>query len=464
MRKATRTISGVTPVAVMAKPHPCPGECVYCPSAENAPKSYTSESPAVLRAIRCAFDPSEQVLLRVRSLRDMGHPVDKVELIIMGGTFLSYPVDYQYWFVKSCYDALNGVESDDLAGARVLNESAALRCVGLCVETRPDWCGEAEVSRLHEFGATRIELGVQTLDDGIHELTGRGHGVSAVIEATARLRRHGFKVYYHWMPGLPGSSPELDLALTRRLFDEAEFRPDGLKLYPTVVVQGTRLEQWFADGRFRPGSTLEMRDLLIRMKQLVPPYVRIARLMRDIPPRFIVAGCDDLALRGTVRERMKELGATCQCIRCREYGHRVRDGWKTGEPELHVLTYDVAEGREVMLSYEDCRGTLFGLLRLSLLERGAASETAGAKVATVRELHVFGPEVALGERSIVAAQHHGLGAALLREAERISATECGVTALRVLSGVGVREYYRNLGYTLEDPYMVKPLAAPAAAR
>ena len=461
MRKATRTISGVTPIAVMARPHPCPGECVYCPSADNAPKSYTSESPAVMRAIRCGFDPSAQVLLRLRSLRDMGHPVDKVELIIMGGTFLSYPVDYQYWFVKSCYDALNGAVAEDLAGARTLNESAPLRCVGLCVETRPDWCGEAEVSRLHDFGATRVELGVQTLDDGVHALTRRGHGVAQVVEATARLRRHGFKIYYHWMPGLPGSSPELDLALTRRLFEEPQFRPDGLKLYPTVVVHGSQLEQWYADGRYRPGSTVEMRDLLIRMKVMVPRYVRIARLMRDIPPKFIVAGCDDLALRGTIRDRMKTLAITCQCTRCREYGHRMRDGWRVGEPQLHTLSYDSAEGREVMLSYEDGEGTLFGLLRLSLVVPRSTGEAVDGAVATVRELHVFGPEVALGERDGTAAQHRGLGVALLREAERITATE-GALALRILSGVGVREYYRNLGYVGEGPYMVKRLSGTLA--
>ena len=451
-------MSGVTPIAVMTKPHPCPGDCVYCPSDEGAPKSYTTESPAVLRAIHCNFDPLEQVLLRLRSLRDMGHPVDKVELIIMGGTFLACPVEYQYWFVKQCYDALNGIAADDLAGARTLNESAPLRCVGLCVETRPDWCGEAEISRLHDFGATRVELGVQTLDDGIHALTGRGHGVAEVVEATALLRRHGFKVYYHWMPGLPGSSPELDLALTARLFDEPQFRPDGLKLYPTVVVQGSRLAQWYADGRYQPGGTLEMRDLLIRMKELVPPYVRIARLMRDIPPKFILAGCDDLALRDTIKVRMKELGITCQCIRCREFGHRVRDGWKVGQPSLRQLTYDVVEGEEVMLSYEDAGGTLYGLLRLSIIKPCADGVAEVTPVATVRELHVFGPEVALGERVGAAAQHRGLGAALLAEAEQMAAHRYGAPVLRVLSGVGVRQYYRNLGYALEEPYMVKHLS------
>jgi len=462
MRKATRTISGVTPIAVMAKPHPCPGECVYCPSAVGAPKSYTSESPAVLRAIRCDFDPLQQVLLRVRSLRDMGHPVEKVELIIMGGTFLSYPVDYQYWFVKSCYDALNGVVARDLYEAKHLNESAALRCVGLCIETRPDWCGAAEISRLHDYGATRIELGVQTLDDGIHELTRRGHGVAEVVEATTLLRRHGFKVYYHWMPGLPGSSPELDLALTRRLFDEPSFRPDGLKLYPTVVVQGSALESWYREGRYQPAGVDAMTDELIEIKTLVPPYVRIARLMRDIPPKFIIAGCNDLALRGRVRDRMKQLGMACQCIRCREYGHRVRDGRKTGEPELSQLTYEVVGGSEGMLSYEDRDGTLFGLLRLSLTERDAADRVIDGAVATVRELHVFGPEMSLGERSGSAAQHRGLGAGLLREAERIAATTYGARTLRVLSAVGVREYYRNLGYALDEPYMVKQLPCDVA--
>ncbi len=448
-------MSGVTPIAVMAKPYPCPGQCVYCPTVEGAPKSYTTESPAVLRAIHCNFDPGEQVLLRLRSLRDMGHPVDKVELIIMGGTFLACPVDYQYWFAKECYDALNGIVAGDLTEARTINESAAVRCVGLCVETRPDWCGEDEIVRLHDFGATRVELGVQTLDDRVHALTRRGHGVAEVVDATARLRRHGFKVYYHWMPGLPGSTPELDIAHTRRLFDEPQFRPDGLKLYPTVVVQGSTLAEWYAEGRYTPGSTLQMRDLLIQIKQLVPPYVRISRLMRDIPRTFIVAGCDDLALRDTVKIRMKALGLDCQCIRCREVGYRVRDGWKGSEPRLCERSYDVAEGMEVMLSYEDAEHTLYGLLRLSIINGGSSKPVVGTPIATVRELHVFGPEVALGQKSGAAAQHHGLGGALLREAERLAETRYGAVELRVLSGVGVRQYYRNLGYSLEEPYMVK---------
>ncbi len=460
MKKATRTISGVTPVAVMAKPHPCPGNCVYCPSAAGAPRSYTEESPAVLRAAACDFDPGMQVRVRLDTLSQMGHPVDKVELIIMGGTFLAYPVEYQYQFVKSCYDALNGSVSADLSSARELNESAPHRCVGLCVETRPDWCGESEVSRLLDFGATRVELGVQTLDERIHELTRRRHGVAEVVSATALLRRHGFKVYYHWMPGLPGSAPELDLELTKRLFDEPQFRPDGLKLYPTLVVRGAELETWYREGRFVPRTTAEMCDLLVRMKQLMPPYVRVARLMRDIPRKFIVAGCDDLALRSTVRDLMRERGLQCRCIRCREYGHRMRDGWTIASPSLRRRDYEIAGGREVFLSWEDPSDTLYALLRLSLMGGDSAGKSC---TATVRELHVYGPEMALGERDSLAAQHRGLGAALLSEAERIAASEGGASVLRVLSGVGVRDYYRRSGYMREGAYMSKRLPQPAVA-
>ena len=458
MKKATRTISGVTPVAVMAKPHPCPGNCVYCPSAAGAPRSYTEESPAVLRAAACGFDPHAQVRMRLGTFRQMGHPVDKVELIVMGGTFLAYPVDYQYEFVKRCYDALNGVESADLASARDLNESAPHRCVGLCVETRPDWCGEDEVARLLDFGATRVELGVQTLDERIHALTGRRHGVAEVVAATSRLRRYGFKVFYHWMPGLPGSSPELDLALTERLFDEPQFQPDGLKLYPTLVVRGSELETWYRDGRFVPQTTDELCDLLIRMKLMVPPYVRVARLMRDIPRKFIIAGCDDLALRETIHNLMLERGLQCRCIRCREYGHRKRDGWTVGSPVLRRRDYDTADGREVFLSWEDERETLYALLRLSLIDATEAGTVSS--VATVRELHVYGPEVALGERDLSAPQHRGLGGALVAEAERLAASEGHASALRVLSGVGVRDYYRRFGYMRDGAYMSKRLDPP----
>jgi len=447
MKKASRTISGVTPVAVMAKPFPCPGKCVYCPGSPEAPKSYTIESPAVLRARSCGFDAKRQVEVRLKTLAEMGHIQDKIELIIMGGTFLSYPRDYQYQFVKDCYDALNGITSGSLEQAKEFNESAEHRCVGLCIETRPDFCGEEEITRMLDFGTTRVELGVQTLDDEIHRLTKRGHGVAEVTSATRLLRDRGFKVYYHWMPGLPGSTPEHDLELSRQLFEDARFRPDGLKLYPTLVVRGSELESWYRDNRYRPYRDEVMIDLLVAIKALIPKYVRISRLMRDIPSKFIIAGSRDLALRGTIRKKMEQAGVHCSCIRCREYGHRRRDGWSIGGPCMTRLDYETSGGKEIFLSYEDENETLFGLLRLRVSEEEAM----------VRELHIFGPEVPLGGRLEEGAQHHGLGEGLLREAERIAREEFKANRLSVLSGVGAREYYRSLGYRMEAAYMVKDL-------
>jgi elongator complex protein 3 len=447
MKKASRTISGVTPVAVMAKPFPCPGKCIYCPSSPEAPKSYTVESPAVLRARSCGFDAKKQVEVRLKTLAEMGHAQDKVELIIMGGTFVSYPRDYQYQFVKDCYDALNGIASDSLEEAKRLNENAERRCVGLCIETRPDFCGDEEIRSMLDFGTTRVELGVQTLDDEIHSLTKRGHGIAEVISTTRLLRDYGFKVYYHWMPGLPGSIPEHDLELSRRLFQDERFRPDGLKLYPTLVVRGSELETWYRDNRYRPYRDEEMIDLLIAIKVLIPKYVRISRLMRDIPSKFIIAGSRDLALRGTIKKKMEQTGLRCSCIRCREYGHRLRSGCAIDKPRLTRMDYETFGGKEVFLSYEDDNETLFGLLRLRMNERRAL----------VRELHIFGPEVPVGARLERAAQHHGLGENLLREAEKIAREEFEADRLWVLSGVGAREYYRSLGYGLEGAYMVKEL-------
>jgi elongator complex protein 3 len=447
MKKASRTISGVTPVAVMAKPFTCPGRCVYCPSSPEAPKSYTPESPAVLRARSCGFDSKKQVEVRLKTLAEMGHAQDKVELIIMGGTFMFYPSDYQYQFIKDCYDALNGIPSSCLEEARKMNENAERRCVGLCIETRPDFCGEMEVRSLLDFGTTRVELGVQTLDDEIHHLTKRGHGVAEVISTTRLLRDYGFKVYYHWMPGLPGSTPEHDLELSRKLFGDERFRPDGLKLYPTLVVKGSELESWYRDNRYQPYDEEEMIDLLMAIKAFIPKYVRISRLMRDIPSKFIIAGCKDLALRGTIRKKMDQAGLRCSCIRCREYGHRLRDGWAIGEPRLTRLDYEAWGGKEIFLSYEDDNETLFGLLRLRI----------SGKKAVVRELHIFGPEVSLGGQLKQAAQHHGLGERLLREAEKIAKGEFKADRLLVLSGVGAREYYHSLGYSLEGAYVTREL-------
>ena len=461
-RKFTRTISGVTPLAVMTRPASCPGKCLYCPTYPDAPQSYTPESPAVLRARSSNFDAGRQVKVRLGMFADMGHPTDKIELIIMGGTFLAQPVDYQYQFIKDCYDGLNGVESATLEDAKRINETARHRCTGLCIETRPDWCGESEIKRMLEFGTTRVELGVQTLSDDIYRLVRRGHGVEAVVDATKQLREHGFKVYYHWMPGLPGATPEKDLEMSRQLFADDRFRPDGLKLYPTMVVQGTELEKWYQEGRYQPYDDETMVKLIIEIKSVVPKYVRISRVLRDIPSKFIVAGLKD-SLRDIVRERMKQDGIECRCIRCREYGHRAQAGWETGEPRLVRMDYDAAGGKEVLLSFEDEKETLFGLLRLRIQSEPIAVPGEGKKGrgALIRELHVFGPEVPLSEQITKAAQHKGLGKALLREAERIARDEFKAQRMVILSGTGAKEYYRvEFGYSSQGDYMVKALKTP----
>jgi len=450
MRKATRTISGVTPIPVMAKPLRCPGECIYCPAEPSVPKSYTMESPAALAARKQDYDPGKQVEARMGILHRMGHPTDKIELIVLGGTILAYPPQYQYQFIKSCFDALNEKESSTLEEAQKLNQRAKHRSVGLCIETRPDWCGPAEVKRMLAFGVTRVELGVQTLDDEIYHLVRRGHRVKEVIEATKLLKDNGFKVYYHWMPGLPGSTAEWDLQLFKKLFHDQEFRPDGLKIYPTLVVKGTELEGWYQAGRYKPYPGEEMIDLIARSKAQTPKYARISRVMREIPAKFIVAGLKTSSLREEVKQRMKELGLECQCIRCREYGHRSKQGWKIGEPKLKRLDYQASEGREIFLSFEDEKETLYAILRMRM-------PSNNGDLALIRELHVFGPEVPLGTKSSEAAQHKGLGRALLEEAETIAHNEFRSGKIAVLSGIGAREYYSEIGYQFETPYMVKRL-------
>jgi elongator complex protein 3 (tRNA carboxymethyluridine synthase) len=458
MKKLARTISGVTPVAVMTRPQGCPGNCVYCPNYEVTPRSYTPASPAVLRARRCNFDAATQVQTRLDMLARMGHPTDKVELIIMGGTFLASPEDYQYGFVKDCYDAMNGAVSDSLAEAVSRNETARFRCVGLCVETRPDFCGPEEVRRMLDFGITRIELGVQTLDDDIFRIVRRGHGVAAVVSATKLLKDYGFKVHYHWMPGLPGMNPERDLELFKTVFSDERFRPDGMKLYPVMVVAGTELEKWYRDGNYQPYTDNVMIDLMAAMKAEVPPYVRLSRVLRDIPPQYIVGGLKN-SVRDVVKKRMRAAGKECRCIRCREHGHRQRDGWEIGEPSMKRLDYPAQGGDEIFLSLEDDKETLFGLLRLRVQSYpiGEVDKTGDVPAAIVRELHVYGAEVPLNNQEDSAAQHKGLGRKLVAEAERIAAEEFGVGQIAVLSGVGAREYYRNLGYELIDGYMVKGL-------
>jgi elongator complex protein 3 len=459
MKKTTRTISGITPVAVMTHPMNCPGHCIYCPTFSATPQSYTPESPAVIRARSCEFEAKKQVELRLKTLINMGHPIDKIELIIMGGTFPSAPLEYQYNFIKDCFDAMNGCDSASLEESKKINETGARRCTGLCIETRPDFCSQKEIDLMLNFGATRVELGVQMLSDEIYHIVKRGHTVEDVVNATALLRQNGLKVHYHWMPGLPGSTPEEDLRLTELIFNDPRFCPDGFKIYPTMVVEGTELERWHKEGRYVPYSDEVMLDLIAKIKASVPKYVRISRVLRDIPAKFIVGGLRD-SLRDPMRIRMEQMGLRCKCIRCREYGFRLRDKHQIGEPALTRLDYEASEGKEIFLSFEDSQETLFGLLRLRIQEKPIVNLTEDTRsdAALIRELHVFGAEMVLSQRDTNAAQHKGLGKSLLKEAERIAGEEFHKGWMAILSGVGAREYYRTEGYSLQGDYMVKKLA------
>jgi len=458
MKKTTRTISGITPVAVMTQPMGCPGRCVYCPTFSATPQSYTPDSPAVIRARACEYDPKKQVLLRLKTLAEMGHPTDKIELIIMGGTFPAAPQDYQYNFIKDCFDALNGEGSSTLAEAQHINETTAHRCTGMCIETRPDFCRQEEIDRMLDFGATRVELGVQMLSDEIYRIVRRGHTVEDVAKATALARENALKVHYHWMPGLPGSNPDEDLRLSEVIFSDPRFRPDGLKIYPTMVVEGTELEKWYQDKIYQPYDSEVMLDLIARIKSRVPKYVRISRVLRDIPAKYIVGGLRD-SMRDPLRLRMEQMGLRCQCIRCREYGFRMRDKQRTGNPRLTRLDYEASGGQEIFLSIEDELETLYGLLRLRIQAKSLPrlGPKIGSNIALIREVHVFGPELPLNQRQESAAQHRGFGKTLLREAERIAQEEFQRGWIAVLSGVGAREYYRSEGYQLQDTFMVKKL-------
>jgi elongator complex protein 3 len=457
MRKLSRTISGVTPIAVMTRPDGCPGRCVYCPTYEATPQSYTPESPAVIRARSCDYNARRQVEVRLKTLAEMGHSTDKVELIIMGGTFLATLPDRQYQLIKDCYDALNGLVSENLAEAQRINETANRRCVGLCIETRPDVCGETEIQRMLDFGTTRVELGVQVLDDAIYHLVQRGHEVADVINTTGLLKHYGFKVYYHWMPGLPGSTPAHDMEMAHILFDNPDFRPDGLKIYPTMVVSGTQLEAWYITGCYQPYADDVMIELMADIKSIVPKYVRISRVLRDIPAKYVVAGLKD-SIREKVKEVMALRGDECRCIRCREYGHRLKAGRKIGLPRMVRLDYQASGGREILLSLEDEHETLFGLLRLRLENDPPPIFVCHLPVALVRELHVFGTELAIGTKDELSAQHKGFGKALLAEAENIAMNELAALKIAVLSAVGARRYYAELGYHLEAGYMIKNIS------
>ncbi len=456
MRKPTKTISGVTPLAAVIKPKKCKhGTCLYCPSL-NVPQSYTPKSPAIMRASLLNYDPYKQVKARLKAFQAMKHPTDKIELIILGGTFLEYPKTYQYKFIKSCYDALNNKISKTLEQAKKLNEKAKHRCIALCIETRPDVCSKEDIKRILDFGCTRVELGVQTLDNKIYKKINRGHLVKDVIKATQLLKDSGFKVSYHFMPSLPSSNFKKDLKIFKKLFSDERFKPDQLKIYPCQVIKGSKLEKLFYKNKYKTYSIEELIKLLLEFKKIVPRYCRIMRIMREIPPDFIIAGTKRIDLRNILEKELKKRNLKCKCIRCREVGHALRKGIKINKKlKLNKIIYKASKGKEIFLEYINKDNILFGILRLRFPYKPFIKELKNSAI--VRELHIYGKSLPLGKLGEKGEfQHKGLGKKLMKKAEYLAKKE-GYKKLAVISGIGVREYYKKLNYKLEGNYMIKYL-------
>ena len=462
--KKIRTESGVAVVAVLTKSYPCPGKCIYCPTEAAMPKSYLSNEPAVMRAIAAKFNPRRQVQNRLRALELNGHAIDKVELIVMGGTFSYLPKNYQKKFILECFQACNEykepkaysikhVTLDALKKEQKKNETAACRIIGLTLETRPDYIDAQEIVNFRNLGCTRVELGVQSIFDDVLKLNKRGHTIQKTIEATQLLKDAGFKINYHIMPGLPGSDSKRDYQMFAELFSNANFQPDMLKIYPTVVTKNTKLHAMWKKGNYAPLGDQEFETFILRVKNnLIPPYVRIARLVRDVPTSSIEAGPVVSNLRQLIAER-----SHCPCIRCRE----VKSDYTIGEEIiLDRIDYAASDGTEIFLQYVSAdKKKLFALLRLRIPSNHNADHFIPTlrNAALVREVHTYGKLAAIDTQDKNSPQHIGLGKKLLLEAERIAKEEFGLQKIAVISGVGVRHYYRKNGYTLRDTYLVKKI-------
>lgn len=477
--KTVRTDSGVAPITLLTKPYACPGKCVYCPTEARMPKSYVASEPAAARALRLKFDPYTQVVQRVQALERNGHEAKKIELIVKGGTWSAYPWKYRVWFIKRCFDAANHLGQGgrkkrygSLLVSQRANESAEYRVIGLTIETRPDWITPKEIVRLRELGVTRVELGVQALDDQILELTKRGHTVQDTVRATLLLKAAAFKTDYHILPGQPGATPERDIEMFDQLFADDRFCPDMIKLYPCVVLPTAELAEWHAQGKYTPLEGEALIEMMVRMQSVIPRYCRVSRLIRDFPSFEISAGNKVTNLRDVIELRMRERGIVCQCLRCREAGHRPP---LSAQTKIRVFddVYRNAFGTEHFLSVEDeARTTVLAFLRLRLPDQNVCVEDTKSQrmyeevvgsfpelegQAFVRELHTYGQALKVSETRTSAVQHQGSGKLLMKEAERI-AKEHGYKGLVVISGVGVRGYYRKLGFRLAGTYMKKRFA------
>jgi elongator complex protein 3 len=465
-RKNTRTISGVTVIAVMTKPHPCPQPepCAYCPGGptHGVPQSYTGHEPAAMRGSQNNYNPYLQVQSRINQLTTIGHRVDKVELIIMGGTFPATPPEYQTQFIQRCLDALTGKTSANLEEAKKQAETSRIRNVGITVETRPDWCKQHHVDAMLDMGVTRVEIGVQNPDDALYRLAGRTHTVADVTEATRVAKDSGLKIVYHLMPGMPGSNPTRDLAAFKRVFTDPAFKPDMIKIYPCLVIAGTKAHDWYRKGDYKPYTTEEAASLIAKVKKTLPPWLRVMRVQRDIPAGLIVAGVKKSNLRQLVHKKLAEHNARCDCIRCREVGHRLAvDNVTPDLDRIQILTtrYRASEGQELFISAEDTQNNvLIGYLRLRVPSAKAyRPEITAMPSAIVRELHVYGPLVPVGKHSAKAWQHKGYGAILLGEAERVAREDFDSKKLLVISALGTKQYYLRFGYERDGVYVSKLL-------
>lgn len=468
--KPVRTASGIAVVAVMCKPHRCPhiaytgNICVYCPGGpdsdfEYSTQSYTGYEPTSMRAIRARYDPYEQARGRVEQLRGLGHSIDKVEYIIMGGTFMSLDKEYRESFIASLHNALSGHTTQDVDEAVEFGQQSSTKCVGITIETRPDYCTETQLSDMLRYGCTRLEVGVQSVYEDVARDTNRGHTVKAVCHTFCLAKDAGYKVVSHMMPDLPNMGMERDLDQFREYFENPAFRTDGLKIYPTLVIRGTGLYELWKQGLYKSYSPSGLIDLVARILALVPPWTRIYRVQRDIPMPLVTSGVDNGNLRELALARMKDFGTKCRDVRTREVGiQEVHHKVQPDQVELIRRDYYANGGWETFLSYEDpTQDILVGLLRLRLCaqETTYRPELVGQTTSLVRELHVYGSVVPLHVRDPRKFQHQGFGTLLMEEAERIAREEHGSKKIAVISGVGVRNYYARLGYELDGPYMSK---------
>jgi elongator complex protein 3 len=465
-RKNTRTISGVTVVAVMTKPQPCPQDepCAYCPGGptQGVPQSYTGHEPAAMRGIQNNYDPYQQVQSRLSQLAAIGHRVDKIELIIMGGTFPATRSEYQTRFIQRCLDAITGKEAANLEEAKLQAETSRIHNVGITVETRPDWCKEIHVDAMLNMGVTRVEIGVQNPDNKLYRYAGRTHTVTDVSEATRIAKDSGLKIVYHMMLGMPGSNPSRDLKAFNRVFTDPDFKPDMIKIYPCLVIAGTKAHDWYRDDIYKPYTTEEAATLIAEIKKTLPRWVRVMRVQRDIPADLIVAGVKKSNLRQLAKQKLAEQGKECACIRCREVGHRlVANNVTTESSKIQTLTtsYNASQGKELFISAEDPENNvLIGYLRLRVPSAKAhRTEISIVPSAIVRELHVCGPLVPVGKHLSQAWQHKGYGSLLLREAERVAKEDYGLKKLLVISALGTKRYYLRFGYKCDGVYVSKLL-------